>query len=99
MNHDFLVDLNSIETLSNEIENRSNNMESIINDLINMTNDMDVFFDTPTGKTTKEYLLQYLNEAKRPCHSLENLSHKISFFNKNYQELCNTTKQSVGGNE
>lgn len=99
MKHDLTVEINSVEALSKEIRIRSEKINEIINELQEATNEMESFFDTPTGKTTKEYLLQYLNEAKKPCRALDNLSYKINLFYINYLELYNVTKQSVGGNQ
>ena len=96
MEHNFIVNIDSVKKLSNEIGVESNNLNAILDSLINMSNEINTFFDTPTAKVFSETLLKFLNNAKIPCQNLDELSKKISLFGNSYTNLYNSTKRSVG---
>ena len=96
MEHNFAVNIATVKRLSEEMKVESENLKAIVNNLIRITNEMETFFDTPTAKVLKEGLIRYLNNAKRPCENLKDLSEKIKIFSENYNNLYKKTGQSVG---
>lgn len=99
MNHNFRINLDSINKLATETRNTSLKLEEIINYLILITNEMEDFVDTPSSHIMQEALLRYLNDAKKPCNKLNELSVKISLFNQSYTNMYNITETSVGGDK
>ena len=97
MKHNFVVNIDSVKKLSNEINIEADNLNAILDCLINMSNEINTFFDTPTAKIFNEALLVFLNNAKIPCNNLSELSNKISLFSNSYTNLYNSTRRSVGG--
>ena len=95
-NYNFQVNIDSVDKFSKETRNTSLRLEEILDYLIRITNDMPEFFDTPAANMLQEYLLEYLNNSKNQCNRLGELSNKIDFFNKNYINIYNDTKISVG---
>lgn len=95
-NYNFQVNIDSIDKFAKETRNTSLRLAEILDYLIRITNDMPDFFDTPSANIMQESLLRYLKNSKVECDKLGDLSHKIDFFNKNYTNIYDETKISVG---
>ena len=96
MERNFIVNMNSIDKLSNELRTSAYKIDDILDYLIRITGDMDTFFDTPSSKILREGLTNYLVKSKTNCQTLSELSNYIKLFNKNYSNMYDVTKQSVG---
>ena len=98
MDYNFQVNIDSIKTFSNELKDGAVELEEILNYLESLANGMSDFFDTPAAQKMQEGLLEYLKKSKKPCRELKDLSNKIDLFNKNYINIYNSTRRSVGDN-
>jgi hypothetical protein len=98
MAYNFHVNINSVADFAEDIKKSALNLEDILDYLFASSRDIDSFFDTPSANTMQDALLRYIQEAKKSCQRLNDLSNKVALFNSNYRNMYDTTSQSVGGN-
>ena len=98
MAYNFHVNINSVDAFADDIKKSAIELEDILDYMFASSRDIDSFFDTPSANTMQDALLRYIQQSKKTCERLNDLSNKVALFNSNYRNMYDTTAQSVGGN-
>ena len=91
----ILVNFNTLDTFSDTLKTEAENLNVIIDELLLLTEDMEKFFNTPTAKEMKEFLMEFLKQQKLKCSQLDEVGEKVKTSNNIYKSAYEHAKQSV----
>lgn len=90
------VNFSTLDTFSETLKTEADNLGVIIDELLLLTEDMEKFFDTPTAKEMKDFLMEFLKQQRIKCNQLDEIGDKVKTSNKIYQSAYERAKNSVG---
>ena len=96
MNNSIIVNTDTINNFSKDIEMHSESMEAILDQMILLSNDIDKFYNTPTGKMMKDNLMEYLYNSKNACKSLKTMGVVLDKSSKLYDATNQQIAHEVG---
>lgn len=97
MKYNVEIDSDSIHEFSKNIVVEGNKFIELIDDLLKEVMEMEIFFDTPTGKSVKERMIDSLNNQKNIVNNKYiGYSKTIEKIANIYDQTNDSIKTSVG---
>jgi hypothetical protein len=92
----ILVNFSTLDNFSDTLKTEAENLNGILDELLLLTEDMEKFFNTPTAKEMKEFLLEFLKQQKLKCNDLDEVGEKVKTSNRIYRSAYERAQKSVG---
>ena len=90
------INFSTLDTFSETLKTESENLNNILDELLLLTDDMEKFFNSPTAKEMKDFLMEFLKQQKLKCNQLDEIGDKVKTSNRIYQSAYERAKNSVG---
>jgi hypothetical protein len=84
MSYKVVVNSETIETFSQNLEEESKILDEMIDDMLLLSSDLEKIYNTPTGKMMRESIREYLTNSKNTCKSLGDYGTTLKKLNRLY---------------